>query len=113
MYMPQAAAISVETEIVAPIYFDVKTLPAPVNCKKRALQVEVKTKQQQQADDCGATCRYQLTQALIISKWALSREEKQPLLGLSWIQGQSASSLLFVALDETPLEPGVVERVDG
>ena len=31
----------------------------------------------------------------------------------SWIQGQSASSLLFVALDETPLEPGVVERVDG
>ena len=44
--------------------------------------VEVKT----QSDDCGATCRYELADALVMSQWSVSDEQKQPLIGLKWIQ---------------------------
>ena len=44
--------------------------------------MEVKT----QSDECGATCRYELADALVMSQWSVSDEQKQPLIGLKWIQ---------------------------
>jgi len=93
LYLPQSDGISLETEIVAPLELDLNILPAPVNCSKRALQgifiksnasqkdipkiagtincfqssiyftlVEIKSLQ----EDSGATCRYVLSDCLLI-----------------------------------------------
>ena len=48
-------------------------------------------------EDTGATCRYGIENAILISNnWKIGHEEKHPILDLKWIQGQQAASLLFV-----------------
>ena len=49
------------------------------------------------SESTGATCRFAVSNATLISNhWTMSNEEKQPISSLKWIQGQNASSLLFV-----------------